>query len=129
MYVAHAKGLLRFVIGSKRARTAALLRSPAGTAKLLSRFPHFDGLDPRYVEPLEGSRRLIGSIEARLRELRAPLDCCVVSREVDEADAFMSLGDALLLTVGHTDGTFVSCIAGALGYFENETGRWILRRT
>jgi len=40
----------------------------------------------------------------------------------------MSLEEVLKEIVGRGIGTFVSCIKGKLGYFEDEDQRWILER-
>lgn len=69
----------------------------------------------------------MNAVETRLRALGAPDDCFVISYE-EELDRMTSLARVLGLTVGRTFGTFISCIPGRLGYFENEDGRWILFR-
>jgi hypothetical protein len=40
----------------------------------------------------------------------------------------MLITDALETILGRTSGTFLSCVPGLLAYFENEDGRWILKR-
>ena len=119
-----------FIVPKKRDRYLTLLNSKRGRAKLLDGLNHCDDLDPRYATLIPPNQQFAPSIESRLRQRGAPETCYVISdnREIDGHE--MSLSDALLETVGHGAGTFISCIPGKLGYFELEdmNERYILER-
>ncbi len=63
-----------------------------------------------------------------LKKFGAPDQCWVVSDERELDARRMNLNEVLEEIVGRTFATFLCCINGKLAYFENEEGRWILRR-
>jgi hypothetical protein len=52
----------------------------------------------------------------------------VISDDKEIDGIRMLITDALETILGRTSGTFLSCVPGLLAYFENEDGRWILKR-
>ena len=65
-----------------------------------------------------------------LREKNALDTCYVISSNYEIDEKQMKLKDALKKTIGSGCGTFISCIAGKLGYFEFEeqNQRYILEK-
>jgi len=124
----HERGLLRFVAPRRRRRVSVLLGDAKRRDRLREELRHFSGLDERYAIPLDGTDRLQQSILSALKKRGAPGFCYAVSHDLDVDGQILPLEDALTTTVARTGGTFLSCLAGELAYFEDEDGRWILVR-
>jgi hypothetical protein len=58
----------------------------------------------------------------------APETCYALSEDSELDGKEIPLSEALKEVVGCGMGTFLSCLAGRLAYFEDEDGRWILER-
>lgn len=109
-----------FVVPSKRERYIEMLGTNRQREKVRRALDHFKYLDPRFCRRLAGRKRNPTEVLNALRQLGAPPDCHVISvnRDLDGRD--MPLSDALQTAIGGGQGTFISCINGALGYFEGE---------
>ena len=104
------------------------LANPRKRRKLTNEFCHFKHLDQRYAVPILPSRQDPTEIHKLLQQFGAPAECWVVSNELELDARWMNLKEVLEEIVGRTLATFLCCINGTLGYFENEEGRCILRR-
>ncbi len=111
-----------FASAAKRQRYADLLGSKRGRKKVLDSLDHFhfNNLDPRFCRKLAPREGHTVAIEQMLKRLGAPAVCYVMSswREIDGRE--MDLLGALQATVGRGIGTIISCLPGALAYFESE---------
>ncbi|MFY9729867.1 MAG: hypothetical protein WAK24_04620, partial [Candidatus Acidiferrales bacterium] len=58
-----------------------------------------------------------------------PENCWAISESPEMDGQLIPLLDALDEIVGRGIGTFLSCIPGVLGYFEDESNRFILYRS
>ena len=124
----HAAGLMRaFVAPDRQDRYLSLLRSARGRSKLRDRLAHFRDLDPRYATRVAGAHGA-DAICSLLVARGAPSTCYVLSEDSAVDDREMPLDAALLHVVGRGMGTFLSCIAARLAYFEGEEAgeRYIL---
>jgi hypothetical protein len=117
-----------FFLPERRERYLEFVSSPKRRRKLLAELAHFKGLDERYKYPIPPAMQTAEGITNLLRQMGASPTCLALSdlREIDGAR--LALTDALGTVLGRTFGTFLSCKAGSLAYFENEDGRWILLR-
>jgi hypothetical protein len=118
-----------FVIPNRRDRYLRLLQSARGRGKLRQGLAHFKDLDPRYAAKLSGDQDA-SAIAATLFAKGAPPTCYALSEASRIDDRELSLETALMEVVGRGMGTFLSCIAGQLAYFEGEepNERYILAR-
>ena len=119
-----------FIVPERRARYLSLLESERGRKKLLAGFYHCHDLDSRFAQPVPSNHQSAQAIEQLLKSKGAPATCYVMSADTSLDNREMSLSEALEETVGGDGGTFISCIAGKLAYFELEPfdGRYILER-
>ena len=118
-----------FIVSEKRARYLELLDSERGRKKLVWGLDHCKDLDMRFAHLIPPNQQTVDSIERILKSKGAPDRCYVISSG-DEIDAKeMLLSEALQKTVGW-GGTFISCVAGKLGYFEFDepSERYILEK-
>lgn len=119
-----------FIIPSKRKRIIELLRNPKRRPAVLDSLNHFRGLDPRYAFRIPPGQQSAGQILKLLHDRGAPEGCYVISANRELDSRRMPLSEALSCVVGFGQGTFVSCVAGRLGYFEDEeiNERYLLDR-
>jgi hypothetical protein len=117
-----------FVLPERRARLAEMLRTRRGREKVLASLYHFRGLDPRFAVAIPTTDHTPSAIRALLAARGAPTSCHVISTNRDLDGREVNLGVALAGIVGTGDGSLVSCIPGCLGYFEDESSRFILAR-
>jgi hypothetical protein len=117
-----------FVLPERRARLAELLQTRRGRQKVLATLYHFRALDTRFAISIPTANHTPSAIRELLAARGAPTSCHVIStnRELDGQD--VDLGIALAGIVGTGDGSLLSCIPGRLGYFEDESSRFILAR-
>lgn len=117
-----------FVLPERRARLTELLQTHRGRKKVLASLYHFRALDPRFAVSIPTADHTPSAIRELLIARGAPTSCHVISTngELDGRD--VDLGVALAAIVGAGDGSLLSCIPGRLGYFEDETSRFILAR-
>jgi hypothetical protein len=117
-----------FFLPAKKERYKEFIRNPKKRNKFLAEMGHFSELNtgvrheiPKAAQTFEGVVRL-------LKENGAP-DSCLAISDIDEIDGTrLALEDAVGTVLGRTYGTFLSCQPAKLAYFENEDGRWILKR-
>lgn len=121
---------LSFITPAKRDRYLSLLESAKGRKKVLEAFHHFHDLDDRFAKLIDANQQYVEVINKILRQKGAPEICYVMSTNSDIDHKEMPLREALSKVVGSSESTLVSCIAGELGYFENEDlrQRYILER-
>jgi hypothetical protein len=117
-----------FFLPSKKDRYKGFVRGARTRKKFLAELCHFTGLDNRFRCEIRGAQQTLQGIVGLLRSNGAGDQCFAIS-DVKEIDATrLGLEDAVATVLGRTFGTFLSCKPGRLAYFENEDGRWILRR-
>ena len=127
----HAEAAIRAFAAPERApRYLALLGSKRGRAKLRADLAHTFHLDPRFATRVPGTEASPAAIGARLRALGAPESCYCLSEDGELDGRDMPLDQALAATIGRGMGTLISCVPGALAYYEAEdvNERFVLRR-
>jgi hypothetical protein len=125
----HEEGLIRaFILPERQSRYLELLLNPKRRKDITKTLAHFKHLDMRFVSAIPSTHHLAPGIMSLLRSKGAGEVCYVVSED-DELDGkHMVLEDAFSAIFGRGIGTFLSCIKGKLGYFEDEDENWILER-
>jgi hypothetical protein len=125
----HEEELVRaFILPARQERYLEFLRIPKKRLKFIAQLPHFKHLDPRFVLIIPSNQRNATAILKLLVGKGAGPDCWVISENSDLDGRQMDLELALKETIGRQMGTFLSCVAGRLAYFEDEDGRYILAR-
>ena len=127
----HAEAAIRaFAAPDRAARYLALLGSKKGRTKLRADLAHAFYLDPRYAIRVPGAEATPSAIAAKLRSFGAPESCHCLSEDAQLDGRELPLEQALAATVGRGMGTLISCVAGALAYYEAEDAneRYVLRR-
>ncbi|SRR5581483_365409 len=122
-----------FVTAPKRQRLLDFFASPKARWKALLELQHFNGdiIDARWAEPVTRAESTPESISQRLRQKGAPDDCYIFSNAPSLDRRSMLLADAIQAVHGVGCGTVISCIPGALAFFEGELfpDEHILHRT
>ncbi len=117
----HERGFLAFLAEPTKRRLEALLElGEKRRCEVRGLLHHSVRLDPRFAQHLTGSEAYSGPVEAMLREQGAPATCYVLAANSDLDGRELLLGEALDAVVGMSDGAFVSCIPGRLGFYEYE---------
>ena len=122
---------IRAFAAPKRAgRYLSLLGTPRGRARMRATLAHAFELDLRYATRLSGADSLPPAVAKRLRALGAPNVCYCLSENSQIDGRELPLDEALAATVGYQMGTLISCIPGALCYYEGEDSgeRYVLQR-
>jgi len=119
-----------FITPKKRDRWLKLIAFKKGRRKLRATLAHSPAFDPSATVPLSPDQQRASSIYMVLASLGAPQDCYLISENSDWNAKAMDLEQALRSVVGYGFGTVISCIPGALAYYEGEGPghRLILRR-
>src|SRR5260370_10473387 len=117
-----------FFLPERRNRYSAFLSSPKHRRKFFAELAHFKGLDERHKRLIPPAKQTPEGITELLRQTGASTACLVVSDNKAIDGTRLPLIDAIAAILGRTSGTFLSCKPGTLAYFENEDGRWILKR-
>ena len=117
-----------FFAKERRERYLDGLANPRKRRKVTDIFCHFNHLDPRYMVQIPSFDQHPPNIYRLLKQYGAPDECWVVSDERSLDSRALNLKEALEEIMGRTFATFLCCVDGKLAYFENEEGRWILRR-
>ena len=118
----HEEQFIRnFIVPQKRERYLSMFESKKGRAKLIQDFYHLGDLEESLATELSPNEQSAEKIYEILKAKGSPDVCHVISTN-DEIDGKeMPLIDVLKEIVGDgNDGTFISCIAGKLGYYEGE---------
>ena len=109
-----------FVVKAKRDRLVEFLSSLKHRHKANASLAHFRDLDPRFVVKLPPHADDPDSVARALRQRGAGETCHVISENNELDGKRMSLEAALERVIGQGMGTLLSCVPGALGYFEGE---------
>ena len=119
-----------FITPEKRERYLSMLDSKRGRKKLRDGLYHCRDLDSRFAHLVPTGEQYSESIERVLKSKGAPDKCYLFSADDKFDGREMLLSEALSEVVDSGSGTFVSCIAGKLGYFEFEDmkERYILEK-
>lgn len=127
--VNHEESFVKAFIPSHRhERFLEMIAKPKKRSKFLADLYHFKALDRRFIVAIPSSQQHPAEIAELLRAKGAGRTCYVISTNPSLDGQEVDLGAALQETVGSQEGTLISCIAGRLGYFEDEDGRCILER-
>lgn len=125
----HEQELIRaFFLPQRRSRYLELLLKPHRRQDVLREFGHFKHIGPRFVVQIAPNQQNPANVLNLLRAKGAPESCFVISEWEKLDGQQMALSEALSEVIGAGMGTFVSCLAGRLVYFEDEEGRCILER-
>lgn len=117
-----------FFLPEKRDRYLGFIHNHKKRRKFLMEMAHFEGLDERFTQSIPSRLQTVEGIVSLLRQLGASMTCLAISDDKDVDGKVLSLEEALGTILGRTFATFLSCKPGKLAYFENEDGRWILKR-
>jgi hypothetical protein len=121
---AHELGFTAFLAEPSQRRMRTLLELGEKRRKdVRALLHHAVKLDPRYCQHLSGASAFPGPVEQLLRACGAPDSCFVISANPELDGRKMPLAEGLDAISGSSDGAFVSCIAGRLGYYEYEDMR------
>lgn len=111
-----------FIIPEKRERYLSMLDSKKGRKKLIAGFYHLSNLEEKYAIEVSPNKQWAEDIYKMLREKGSPNICYVISTDKEIDGKELKLDDVLEEIVGNcANGTFISCIAGKLGYYEGES--------
>ena len=116
-----------FIIPQKRERYLEMLCKEKTRSKILNEFRVNWDLDKTFMVLMPPNQQLPENIYKLLKEKGAPQSCYVISDNFEIDKKEMSLNIALENLFG---GTFISCMAGKLGYFESDEAgeKYILER-
>jgi len=109
-----------FVVKQRRDRLIEFLANRKQRRKATATLAHFRDLDPRFVVRLSSGEQNPESIARALRQRGAADTCHVISESAELDGKRLTLEVALEQIVGQGRGTLLSCVPGALGYFEGE---------
>ena len=127
----HEAGVINtFVLSRFRERLLSFAGDPRKRRKFTSQLPHQRILDPRMMMSIPKGEQTAEGILDILISRGAPQECCIISESLDLDQCRMPLAEALEAVVGYGVGTIISCIPGALGYYEGEekNQRYLLLR-
>jgi len=125
----HEEAVVRaFIIRKRQERYLEFLSNPTRRDKFISELAHFKALNPKCLVGIPPSQQNASSVAELLATKGAGSRCWVISENSKLDGREMDLQEALGETIGHGMGTIISCIAGKLGYFEDEDVKYILER-
>jgi len=125
----HEEQLVRaFILPQRQSRYLELLPNPRRRPDVLKELAHFRHLDHRWAQALPSNCNRPISVAKLLRSRGAPPRCWAISESEKLDGKELDLQEALDDVLGCGIGTFLSCLAGKLAYFEDEDDRWILER-
>ena len=125
----HEAGIVKsFIIRERQSRYLEFLNQPKRRASFTGELAHFKHLDPAFAQPIPPADQNVAGILKRLKDRGAPENCWAISESSELDGQMIPLVHALKEILGMEIGTFLSCIPGVLGYFEDEEGRFILYR-
>jgi len=122
------EGVRAFIDPRRLDRYLEFLSTPKRRRKFISQLAHFKSLDPKCLVRIPPNQQHASSLAELLATMGAGSRCWVISENSELDGREMDLREALKETVGRGMGTIISCIAGSLGYFEDEDKRYILQR-
>jgi hypothetical protein len=117
-----------FVVKERRQRICDLLANPKMRGKLLQQLAHFRQMDPHFCSALPRGVHTPTEIVVYLKGLGAPNKAWLISEDAKLDQREMELEFVIEEILGRGIGTLVCCVPGKLAYFENEDGRWLLKR-
>jgi hypothetical protein len=117
-----------FIVPAKRERYLSFLSNDKHRRKLLDNLDHLYDLNKTKVIDILPDQQTAQSICRLMREKGGGENCYVISTNWELDGKELSLREALEGIVGSGFGSYVSCIAGKLGYYEGEKAgeRYIL---
>jgi hypothetical protein len=123
----HDEGLIRAFIEPNR-RSRYLEKLEKDRHWVTGRLSHFRDLDARFATLVPKVEQTPDGIYRLLASRGAPPTCYVLGSELD--GAVIDLREALARLDPHLEGFMLSCLAGRLGYFQDEEvgERYILER-
>jgi len=115
-----------FVEKPRRERVNEMLSIAKHRTKFLDDLDHWNQLDQRYVQKCPSNSSTQAAIW--LQSHGAGSKCWVISRDKAIDKCSVDLFVALERIFTRDIPTFLCCLPGKLAYFENEEGRWLLKR-
>ncbi len=117
-----------FIRPNRQERYLGFLSNPKRRNSFTSELGHFKALDPKCLVAIPPSQQNPSSVADLLAAKGAGSRCWVISENSKLDARELDLREALDETIGRGMGTIISCVAGKLGYFEDEDVRYILQR-
>lgn len=117
-----------FIDPKRRERYLEFLSIPKRRVKFISPLAHFKALNPNCLVGIRTNQQNLSSLMESLARMGAGTRCREISENLGLDARELDLRKALEETLGCQRGTILSCIAGKLGYFEDEDARYILSR-
>jgi hypothetical protein len=121
----HESELVRFVIAAKQGRYLGQLKSRKNRGKFLKALYHFHDWDPDVVIELPRGCTAKDLVELLYAKGAGPRAWLVSASPRLDASV-LPLDEAISNVFGVAEGTVVSCVPGALAYFEGEDERLVL---
>jgi len=109
-----------FIVKDKRERFLSFLSNPKRRGEITRRLADGREIDSRCHVKIAADQQDPASIAKLLKARGAGADCYVLSENKTLDGKRMLLLEALAQTVGYGMGTIISCVPGALAYFEGE---------
>ena len=117
-----------FIRSNRQERYLKFLSSPNQRNRFTSELAHFKALDAKCLVTIPSNQQNPSSVAELLTTKGAGSRCWVISENSELDSRELDLREALNETIGSGMGTIISCVAGKLGYFEDEDVRYILQR-
>jgi hypothetical protein len=117
-----------FVRSNRQERYLKFLSDPKQRHRFTSELAHFKALDPKCLVAIPANQENPSRLAELLITMGASSRCWVISENSELDSRELDLRKALDETIGSGMGTIISCVAGKLGYFEDEDARYILQR-
>jgi hypothetical protein len=125
----HEEAAVRaFIRPNRQERYREFLSDPKRRNIFTSELGHFNALDPKCIVAIPPGQQNSSSVAELLTAKGAGSRCWVISENSKLDAQEWDLREALDETIGRGMGTIISCVAGKLGYFEDEDVRYILER-
>ncbi len=122
MNIHEEKFIHSFIVSQKRERYLSMFNSKKGRKKLIDGFYHLNDLDEQFATEVPPNEQWADNIYRMLKAKGSPDICFIISTNTEFDRKELPLIDVLEEIVGTCDdGTFISCIAGKLGYYEGES--------
>lgn len=118
-----------FFLRERQHRYIEFISSPKHRGKFFKEMAHFTGLDERYKRAIPSTIKGTEAIAKLLLEMGSGPVCWAISDQKEIDGKRLPILEALDAIFCRTFCTLLSCRPGRLAYFENEDGRWLLRRT
>jgi hypothetical protein len=117
-----------FIRQNRQERCLRFLSDPKRRRKFTAELAHFRDLNVKYALRIPPNQHDSASVFKLLFSMGAGSKGSVISENPNLDGREMDLDVALKETIGYGMGTIISCIPGRLAYFEDEDGRYILKR-